>query len=104
MRCASPISAGPSPPPAPPIYKNLVRDDPFRRNELRAPQSPSPPTRGKREGPTPEAWEGEVGSAAACGLGLPPPGQPALRAVPGAALSPRPAGGEENSRLDIPGR
>jgi error-prone DNA polymerase len=31
-------------------------------------QNPSPPFRGEREGPTPEAWEGEVGVGRRCGI------------------------------------
>src|SRR5260370_15198677 len=50
------------------------------------PKSPSPPFWGEREGPTPEAWEGEVGGAADQDIGPPHP-----------ALSPRPAGGEGNA-------
>jgi hypothetical protein len=47
--------------------------------------SPSPPFRGEREGPAPEAWEGEVGRAAAS----------RFKGPPHPTLSPRPAGGEE---------
>ena len=47
------------------------------------PKSPSPPFWGEREGPTPEAWEGEVGGAADQDIGPPHP-----------ALSPQPVGGE----------
>src|SRR5438132_5730710 len=45
----SPTSPQPSPPPG------------AERELLRRPSFPSPPFRGEREGPTPQAWEGEVG-------------------------------------------
>src|SRR5205814_2665992 len=48
----SPTSPQPSPPPG------AERELPPR------PEIPSPPFRGEREGPTPEAWEGEVGIGA----------------------------------------
>jgi hypothetical protein len=47
---------------------------------------PSPPFRGEREGPAPEAWEGEVGDAA-----------DPLDGPPHPTLSPRAAGEEGNS-------
>ena len=50
---------------------------------------PSPPLRGEREGPNPQGWEGEVGGAADQHVGPPHP-----------ALSPRPAGGEDNKSDD----
>jgi cytochrome c oxidase assembly protein subunit 15 len=45
---------------------------------------PSPPLRGEREGPTPKAWEGEVGDATSA----------QRRGPPHPTLSSRPAGGE----------
>src|SRR6266850_3058356 len=58
-------------------------------NELPAeirPKSPSPPFRGEREGPTPEAWEGEVGGAADRDVGPPPPPPPPPPAGGGGGL------------------
>ena len=63
---------------------NLLRHPPEDSREL--PARPSPPFRGEREGPIAEQWEGEVGAAAAPLVGPPHP-----------ALSPRPAGGEEEN-------
>ncbi len=51
-------------------------------------KSPSPPFRGEREGPAPKVWEGEVGD-----------GTSRLIGPPHLALSPRPAGGEEEDGL-----
>jgi threonylcarbamoyladenosine tRNA methylthiotransferase MtaB len=53
----SPTSPRPSPPP----------NGPWRaeRETARRPLLPSPPFRGEREGPTPQAWEGEVSRKAA---------------------------------------
>jgi len=52
---------------------------------------PSPPFRGEREGPTPQAWEGEVGVGKRSGI---PHLTPALSA---------PGGGEEENRRNING-
>ena len=73
----SPTSPQPSPPPG------------AERELLRRPSFPSPPFRGEREGPTPQAWEGEVGRGIillfAATAGGPPTGRRAGPAEPDAA-------------------
>jgi hypothetical protein len=94
--CGESNSAAASQPVQPKVQQPAAR---------RSRKSPSPPFRGEREGPRRDsAWEGEVGSATnRCDRPLPPAapscgastGTVPPHGSPGAALSPRPAGGEE---------